>query len=88
VELVPQAAAALEGSKKLNPQQVTALEALPDWRWDEWAEAWEECCQQVAALVQQHGRLPPARGSRSMPLLEGEEELGPWLNHQGWRVMR
>jgi hypothetical protein len=90
VELVPQALAALEGSRKTPqpPQQVTALEALPDWRWDEWVEAWEERCQQLVTLVQQYGGLPRVRGSQSMPLLEGEEELGPWLNHKGCLVMR
>jgi hypothetical protein len=75
-------------SHRRPPQQVTALEALPDWRWDEWVQAWEERCQQLVTLVQQHGRLLHARGSQSMPLLEGEEELRPWLIHQGCRVMR
>ncbi len=70
----------------LTPQQVAALESLTGWRWDEWAEAWEERRQQVAAFVQQHGRLPRKSGSRARPLLEGEKELGYWLNNQRVRL--
>jgi hypothetical protein len=68
----------------LTPEQVAALEALPDWRWEERAEAWEQRRQQLAAFVQQHGRLPRSKGSQSRPPLEGEKELGTWLSHQRW----
>ncbi len=77
-----------KGAQKppLTPQQVAALETLPGWRWDEWAEGWEEQRQQVAAFVQQHGRLPRPQGSKARPLLEGEKELGYWLKNQRTRL--
>jgi hypothetical protein len=70
----------------LTPEQVAALEALPGWRWDEWADAWEERRQQVAAFVQQHARLPRQVGSKAWPHLEDEKELGIWLNNQRMRL--
>ncbi len=41
-----------------------------------WAEDWQQRCEQVAAFVQQHGRLPRSGGDKHTPLLAGEQQLG------------
>ena len=39
----------------------------------------------MAEFVEQHGRLPRQRGSKTQPLLEGEQQLGLWSRYQRLR---
>jgi hypothetical protein len=61
---------------QLTQHQEAALEAIPGWVWEEFSiEPWEQRCQQVAAFVQQHGKVPREAAGASMPFLDGEETL-------------
>ena len=68
----------------LSAKQQAALEAIPGWVWEE-QMPWEQRRQQVAAFVEQHGRLPRTEGSKKEPLLAGERQLGVWCNRQQQR---
>ena len=65
--------------QKLSAEQITALEATPGWRWEDWSQtAWEVRLQQVQAFVRRHGRIPRQQGSKSLPLEPSERVLGTW----------
>ncbi len=46
--------------KRLTPQRVAALEAVPGWAWEVDTEAaWQEKLAALRAYVDVHGRQPP-----------------------------
>jgi hypothetical protein len=70
----------------LSPAQEAALEGVPGWQWEPWAEEWEQWLQEVAAFEQQHGRLPRCSGGTlAAPLTREERELGDWCTKQRQR---
>jgi hypothetical protein len=78
-----------KGQKKsaLTIEQQTALAAIPGWLWEEFRVVpWEQRCREVAAFVEEHGRLPRKEGRNAKPLLPGEKELGKWCVTQRQRL--
>lgn len=69
----------------LTAEQEAALSAIPGWAWSARDGRWEQQREQVEAFVRQHGRLPRAQGSKGVPLLLEEKELGVWCAAQRQR---
>ena len=69
----------------LTAAEKAQLEALPHWGWEPWEEGSGRQLQEVAAFVEQHGRLPRQKGGKERPLVEGERPLAKWCKTQRQR---
>lgn len=63
--------------KKLRPERIEQLEAVPGWTWDRPEAAWKEGYEALRAYVRREGDSAVPQRHR-----EGEYRLGVWLNGQ------